>query len=266
MSAFRTTGIVGRDFCGSTMLLRLFACVPGVEPVGELHWLLDAPAVGSIKTKAGWSVSRECVVCGSECPVFTSDFIGRNHDKTVLYEQVAKQLNAAVIVSADKMPMHYERFVAPGQMDAIVLYKSPMAQVYSDMKNEERSFDEALLLWTRAYDNIIKWCARPGFVRSAIYVCYEDLAGNTQSEMERICEHLEVQAPPGDLVEQFISSSNLDNRYHCIGCSPHSHRRGEIIVDKHWQKALNDKQKALCTSGEAGVVLSRLERLRRVTT
>jgi hypothetical protein len=261
----RTIGIVGRDFCGSTMLLRLFACVPGVEPVGELHWLLDAPANMGVKTRAGWTVSRECVVCGAECEAFTPEFVNGAHDKHLLYEQVAKRLDASVIVSGDKMPMHYERFVQPGEMDAIVLYKSPQAQVYSDMKNEERDFDDALLLWCRAYDSIIKWVMRPGFVRSVVYVCYEDLAESPLSEMSRICSALELHEPPEDLVEQFLSTQ-LDKRYHCIGCSPHSHRRGEIIVDKHWQEALTQQQKDLCRSGSAGTVLHRLERLRRVST
>lgn len=255
----RTIGIVGRDFCGSTMLLRLFAAIERVEPVGELHWLIDAPVAGT-KTSAGWTVTRSCVVCGKDCPVFTPEFVSSSHTAEDLYGDVAKQVGANTIVSADKLMMHYERFLKPGQLDAIVLYKSPQAQVCSDMNNEGRDFDQALALWSMTYNCIIDWCANAEFPRSYTFVSYEELAANPRGVMASLCLRLGLAEPPDDLLDLFVVSQ-LKRRYHCIGCSPHSHRRGEIVVDKHWKEVLTEQQKALCTNGQAAVVLRRLQHL-----
>jgi hypothetical protein len=178
---------------------------------------------------------------------------------------VAEKLGATTIVSGDKSTMHYERFVPRGEMDAIVLFKSPQAQARSDMTNEDRSFSESLRMWRSTYDHVIQWCIGAKYPRSSIFIAYDQLAAQPLNVMRLLCEHLELPEPPDDLLDKFAESKVM-RRYHCIGCSPHSHRRADIVVDKGWEQELTEKQVALCSSGEAGMVLSRLEHLRRMAT
>lgn len=256
----RTIGIVGRDFCGSTMLLRLLSCIDGVDVGGELHWLTDVPPSGEVKTRAGWVVSRECTIHGSECPVFTKEFTSARHAQKDLYTEVAEAMGASVLVSADKMTSHYSRFVKRHKMDAIVLFKAPEAQAHSDMKNEGQDFLESLDTWASTYDLIIKWAIGEKFPKRAVFVSYEALAADPLLLMETLCRVLDLSAPPSDLLERF-ANADTDEGYHCIGCSPHSRDRSSVSVDEGWRPTLTDEQKRLCQHGTAARVLDRLRHL-----
>jgi hypothetical protein len=256
----RLIGIVGRDFCGSTMLLKMLSCLDGVHTAGEMHWLVDVPSGESITTRAGWPVTRRCVVHGDACESLTPAFVDRHHAPKALYDEVAVALGAEVLVSSDKMPMHYERFVSSGSMDAIVLYKSPMAQVASDMRNEGRGFFEALDLWISTYQQVIEWGLSVKYPSRTSFVSYERLAAKPREMLKAICAHHELPAPPEDLIARF-ENANKDKTYHCIGCSPHSHDRAEVAVDRRWKKELKEGQQRLCDTGPAAMLLDRLDKL-----
>jgi hypothetical protein len=260
MTQHHTIGIVGRDFCGSTMLLRLLTCLDGVKSGGELHWLVDVPPSGVVRTRAGWDVSRRCVVHGDDCKAFTREFTSARHAQKDLYAEAAEALGAQVLVSADKMISHYQRFVKRWEMDAIVLFKTPQAQVYSDMKNERRGFFDALDMWTTTYDAIIKWALGEKFPKRTVFVSYEQLAADPLMTLEVICRALDLPKPPEDLLQRF-SDAPLVGGYHCIGCSPHSHKRDVISVDKDWKPHLKDGELRLCELGPASKVLDRLYHL-----
>lgn len=256
----RLIGIVGRDFCGSTMLLKMLSCLDGVETAGEMHWLIDAPSGGSLKTHAGWPVTRRCVVHGDACQQLTPAFVDGPHAPETLYGEVAEALGAKVLVSADKAPLHYQRFVEHGKLDAIVLFKSPRAQVSSDMHNERRGFFEALDLWIATYQQIIEWVLSAKYPARTSFVSYEQLALKPELMMRAICAHHDLPSPPEDFIERFTSANNA-KAYHCIGCSPHSHERGDMAVDSRWKEELNEGQQKLCDVGAAAMMLNRLHML-----
>lgn len=253
-------GIVGRDFCGSTMLLKMLSCLDGVESGGEMHWLIDAPSGGARKTRAGWPVTRRCVVHGDTCPKLTPAFVDGPHAPETLYAEVAEALGAKVLVSADKMVMHYQRFVEHGKLDAIVLFKSPRAQVSSDMRNERRGFFEALDLWIATYQQIIEWVLSEKYPSRTSFVSYEKLASKPRLMMRAICAHHDLPAPSEDFLDRFQSANNT-KAYHCIGGSPHSHDRSSVSVDKRWREDLKEGQRRLCHMGPAAMMLERLNEL-----
>jgi hypothetical protein len=256
----RTIGIVGRDFCGSTLLSRLLSCVEGVTPVGEMHWLIDAPSGGAIITDAGWPVTRKCVVHGDSCTKLTPEFVDAPHSPSTLYSEVAKAMGASTLVSADKRISHYERFTKPGELDAIVLFKTPQNQVVSDIRNEKREFERSLARWTFVYESIIGWCTFHRYPKSFIFVSYEDLVADPLNMMIAICSNLELPKPPYDIAEKFEKSAT-EKRYHCIGCSPHSHMHTTIKFDASTQ-CLTRHQKSLCMTGQTGIILDSLNRLK----
>jgi hypothetical protein len=256
----KTVGIVGRDFCGSTMLLKMLSCLEGVQAGGEMHWLIDVPVGQSITTRAGWPVTRRCVVHGDSCEALTPAFVDRPHAPETLYDDVAEAMGADILVSADKMVFHYERFVKPGQLEAIVLFKGPQAQVASDMRNERRGFFEALDLWVMTYQRIIEWVLSTKYPSRTSFVSYERLASHPEAMLKAICTHHELPEPPEDLVLRFESASK-DKKYHCIGGSPHSHDRPSVAVDTRWKEHLKEGQKRLCDSGPAAILRARLDKL-----
>ena len=258
----RIIGIVGRDFCGSTLLSRLFSCIKGVTPAGEMHWLVDAPSGGSIITDAGWPVTRKCVVHGDSCDKLTPTFVDAPHSPDTLYAEVAQAMDASILVSADKAIRHYERFTKPEEMDAVVLFKTPQAQAVSDIRNEKREFDRALARWTFVYESIIGWCTFHRYPRSFIFVSYEELVADPLNMMIAICSNLGLPQPTYDIVERFEKSAT-EKRYHCIGCNPHSHMHTTIKFDPSTQ-CLTRHQKSMCMAGQTAVIMNSLNRLKIV--
>lgn len=216
----RVIYIAGTDFCGSTLLDRLFWLVPGVVAPGELHWLLDAPATGARPTRAGWQVSRLCTRHGAACTALPKSFVERSFEPATLYSEVAAQLGADVLVSADKGSRHCQRLAAHWQPAVVVLYKSPRAQTASFQHNERRPPVEGLGIWRETYSLLLD--SHP----DAVSIAYEALAAYPNEVMSHLCETMGLH--PWQRVD---ASSVLQGQdYHHVGGNPRTHQDRPIAL------------------------------------
>ena len=97
----RTMGIVGLDYCGSTLVSNVLSSLPGVLNIGESHWIIDR--------------NLGCRECHNKpCPVFTNSMLYelRNLDlsKKSWWDAISNHTDADMIISSDKLPKHYELF------------------------------------------------------------------------------------------------------------------------------------------------------------
>jgi hypothetical protein len=250
MRDYEYMGIIGHDHCGSTVLCRLLATIPGVESGGELHWLLDAPPQGTVAMRAGWPVSRSCAVHGEECAVFTADFVAGLVDPSTLYAIARERLAAEILVSTDKYPGHFERHVPPGEMLGVVLFKHPYAAVTSDVLTNHRGFGAALDSWATDYEAIVTWA--PRFCHQVIWQSYEVFACAPAATLERIAAALGREVPGG--------AGGLATDYHFIGGNAPARARSHIAVDERWRTFLDaEKRSRIDDHDGARRVLTMLE-------
>ena len=226
-------GVIGRDFCGSTLLLRLMSSVKGVEGAGELHWLLSIPHGGTVMTRAGWLISRKCVQCGVNCPVFTEEFLAQRIAPSALYQAVAQKMNARVLVVSDKRPRHYSSMAKSGDIDGIVMFKMPESAVMSDIRRERRSVVQSVTGYVELYKKIIEWA--PRFCKRTLYLLYEDLAKKPVTMTKRVLENLGID---GEMAHGY---SEID--HHHIGGNPDAHRKKKVVLDDKWKRGLSVEQK-----------------------
>ena len=221
--------IFGADFCGSTLLDRLFGSIPDVAAPGELHWLVDAPRRQSIPTRAGWPVQRACMVHNYNCPVLGPDFVQTNFNPDSLYPVVADRLEVSTLISSDKSWEHYRRFGLYHSVQFVVLFKSPIAQVASFKKNEKRLIHWSLDFWTRLYGR-----AAPS---NATLVSYERLADNPNGTMKRLCSWLGL--PTWTKIDPETFLIQTDQAYHHIGGNPGARKPLPIRQDMGWLQILD---------------------------
>lgn len=225
----RFAGIVGRRFCGSTILARAMAAVPGVASVGELHWLIDAP---------GHAMSR-CTPCGIDCEIFTPPLRRGPWDRSHLYETVLKHHGGDVLLSADKTPWQYERFLPPHTMDGILLFRDPLGAVASDLRRgifaNPKSGEAArwaLLGWLEFYHGIDLWMG--SFCKNWCVVSYYDFVDDPWSTVRSVCRRFCWSDP-------VIPDSFADLKYHHIGGGT-GHNGSEIRHDDRWRAQLTSEQ------------------------
>ena len=154
----RTMGILGLDYCGSTVISNILSGLPGVVNVGESHWILDR--------------DLGCRECGTaSCNVFTGRLLSRLKNEGVeggrWWEIISEETGAEIIVSSDKLPRHYARFGTPDQI--LFLYKDPRANIYSwckrkfpDALDDGRQFqpkevESGINWWLTVTENIVSW-------------------------------------------------------------------------------------------------------------
>ena len=127
----RHIAICGASFCGSTLFDIVMNGLPGVRTIGESHWLikgwLDRKTIAyDVANPLGDHVPQ-CRSCGAGCPVLTPQFrIRLLADPANWYGKIARQLDARVLISADKNLPKITLNDPCLRFDAIVLYKSPL--------------------------------------------------------------------------------------------------------------------------------------------
>jgi len=222
----RIIGICGHDFCGSTLLSRLFAAIPSVASGGELRWLIDDPH------KRG-----KCIVCGDQCTVFTSEMKQWLTEDT-LYESVAHAFNKDILISSDKGWYQYQRFVKKETMTAIVLFRSLEGIASSDKKHQtvwpltNRSTVEAsLVYWVKVYQELIDWVDR--YCKDVVFLSYDSLVKNHVSVMKRLCDRL------GILLEGKFPGDQLVAKYHNVLGNPSAHQSHKVYTDLSWKNRLS---------------------------
>jgi len=215
---------------------------PKIASVGEIHWLVDTPPSHMFDQ---WGASfkqwrPKCMCCygihrhwSGPCPVF-----GRQPNEMVtegtLYEDVAKAAGCEVLITSDKMPGNFGRFVKPGDMDGIFLFKRPEASVVSDLRHRPISFEEAVSSWLKWNRELETWCQK--YCNNFVVVSYERLAYSYREHVRAICRNLSL---PEFEVPKDVAAAPA---WHAIGGNPGAYHRGDVFVDTRWKTELTDER------------------------
>ena len=242
-----TLGILGLDYCGSTVVSNVLSGLPGVVNVGESHWILD----------------RElgCRECGSgACPVFSKKLLSRLRKEDIgdgaWWDIISQETGFDIIISSDKLPRHYERFGIPDKI--LFLYKDPRANIYSWCKRkfpeaveESRNFSESEIKagigwWLTVTNRIVNWIEAQSSSIAAISL--EDFTKNPSNMVRGISRWLGTEFDP--------SAIEFWNReLHYIGGN-HSVKRldntrhfyNKITMDNRWKDHIDSSASEDITS------------------
>ena len=238
MKGVTVVGILGRSFCGSSYLSRLFGLVPGVVVGGEMHWLLD-------KRPEKVDQMAKCAICGDACPYFTEAFRNSGLTDATLYERVLRQVNpeAKALISSDKFPGRYMRFTKTHEMGGIVMIRSPEGMIASDLRRGLRALEEAMDSYVHWYLNLETW-AKWWCNRWAI-VDYEMLAAEPTRMLRSILTHCYL-CPTWDEVRVPNDLSGL--KVHQVGGNVRGWPEQSLVhrsdnwIDERWKTELTQKQ------------------------
>ena len=241
-------GICGHDFCGSTLLSRLFAAIPSVASGGELRWLIDDP-----------SDKGKCSVCGDRCDVFTPE-MKQWLTEDNLYESVATAFGKNILISSDKGWDQYQRFVKEGGLTGIVLFRSLEGTASSDRKHQtvwpitKRSTVEASLAhWVMVYRRLLIWSEQ--YCKDHVFLNYESLVANPKAIMEKLCDRI------GIILERPFPSGQLVTNYHSVLGNPSAHKSGKVYTDLSWKNKLSAAEISfLQNHREAKALLSQMKK------
>lgn len=237
-------GICGISFCGSTLLSRLLDQIPGISAPGELHWLIDNPH----------GEPGQCKGCAGPCEVIDNEFKGSGLVDESLYERVAQRLGCDVLVSSDKNTDNFHRFVLPKQMDGIVLFKTPEASLWSNIKHHEASPRKSVEIYSRWYETFLDWA--PNFCDRHVFVSYEMLVTFPEAMVKTLCRALALPCPDDfRLVTEFKDAP----AGHHIGGNGRAFFSDRIFVDEDWREHLDPYHfKEIRRSERARTVYSRM--------
>ena len=247
----RTLGIIGLDFCGSTLVSNVLSNLPGVLNVGESHWILDRN-LGC----------RECHKM--PCPVFTGAMLEelRMADLTTnsWWEIISKHTDADLIVSSDKLPKHYELFGVPDYL--LFLYKDPRANIFSWCKRKFPSIleNDGRLLTSLEINRGIKWWIDISSIlldwsieqdTKITSLSLEKFSFDPKGMTNSLCGWLGLEYDP--------TSVDFWNReLHYIGgnhsvkrMGPERHFYNRIVVDDRWKNHISnsDSEKIMADDG-----------------
>lgn len=210
--SIRHISICGVSFCGSTLLDRVLAGLPGVRSIGESHWLTRTRFKGEVDTMS-FSVPKPpgmvyCSVCGSSCPALTFEFrrdIAADH--TDWYYKIAERLQTGILVSADKNPlklvdndpllrlMALVVFKSPSQAWASQLAKLPAGQGAEFYSAECRKYAGS---WARTYRTFISdFAPRDGIA----FLHFDSFAQAPRETLEALCSAMGLPFAPGVLLQ-----------------------------------------------------------------
>lgn len=253
----RTIGIVGRDFCGSTLLSRMMAAIPDVASVGEIHWLLHAPL------RRG-----RCLVCDPtdvpppkihtpatsiRCKIFTKDFITSGLRERTLYRRTLEQFGRGVLVTSDKSVAHLNRFGNVEDTECIVLVRSVYGTTASDIRRGVRSVQKSVDHWEEVYKRTLAWSKKS---RHRVVLTYERLVEDPIGIMNRLSSELNLQK---------MAKSDLlsGSEYHHVGGNHLAIATTEVRSDNRWKTELSDGNKKII--GSRSEVHALYEKLRKMS-
>jgi hypothetical protein len=206
----RILGIIGTSFCGSTYLARLLDQLEGYVSPGEIHWLVDEPGTERSRCRHG--------MCGGLDPLRATP-----PAPEALYDAVGCHLNGGefpeVLVSSDKHPCHFTRFVGPWGMSGAMLYKTPEGHALSEAKHHGSAWDVAADEWADFYEMVLDWA--PAFCSRVECLSYDDLAAapvaSVRELLRRLLLHPWATVAPNDLGDGHHIGGNPGGREALVG-------------------------------------------------
>jgi hypothetical protein len=151
----RVIGIAGAPYCGSTLLDRCLAGLPGVVALGETRWILDAGA-------GPWTHLGICGAHGSTCWIFTPEALARLRagEEREWWPRLGDLVHAQTLVSADKSPEAWLRLGLPDFL--LVPYRDPADMVRSYREAECAGRWGNVDLGTAEIARVWAWVQRSG--------------------------------------------------------------------------------------------------------
>jgi len=204
-------GILGKDFCGSTIMSRVLNAVDGVASIGEVFWVVDAP-----------EDRGRCTLHGEGCPYIDPARTDPTTNDKNLYARLAEQFDASHLVVSDKHFYYYDRFIPTGNLHAIVMFKNPMAFLASDVRNIQKYSTWTLGTWRNNYNVILR---RLGELKSWVVVDLDLFAREPGAQIRRVCRSIGVDP---------VIAGNLFVPFCNVGGNGHARGSEKIFVDDRW--------------------------------
>jgi len=214
MQGLRHIAIAGFAHTGSTVMGIILGSVPGFAFAGEAHNLVEVKlrhhgGSGKVAISEDIPVSRwpvACRVCKRDCAVFSPDFrLALAKNRVSPYAAIARRLGTTNLVTADKTPALYMRYDPLCRFDMLVLYKSPVQQMRSELKviryyekvNNEielyQSIKVNLNYWTNNYLNQLYLIKNNG---PKIFSQWERFVADPRTHMEKLARALDIPVHP----------------------------------------------------------------------
>jgi len=157
----KTIGIVGLDYCGSTLLNYIWDGIPGIFGAGESHWVVDKPEINCRQCNR-----PQCLVWKPE----TREKLPQALDDGGWWEALREMAQADIVVSSDKKPVHYEQFGVPSRL--VFSFKEPLAHIFSraavkmgetdaavNIEIDDEVLDDAVTWWVDETNATLDWLA-----------------------------------------------------------------------------------------------------------
>ena len=261
MTLLRSLGIVGLDYCGSTLVSNVLSTLPGVMNVGESHWIVDR--------------NLGCRECHDKtCPVFTKPLLDelRSSDlsKQSWWDIFFRHSDADLIISADKLPKHYDLFGVPDKL--LLLYKNPKSNIVSWCRRKfpqmpgkgilfsENEVETGINWWITISSQIIDWLEKQECEISTLSLeqFAEDPKGTTMS----LCGWLGLEIDPSSIDYWNRDLHYIGGNHSVKRLKPDKHFYRRIAVDNRWKSHLSDSDKEkIDMHREISSILERIEKI-----
>lgn len=262
--------LVGDSRSGSTLLQHLLSLQPGVHALGELRRLGEMSRA-SEPCACGAPLDEcefWCAVCGETSAAQRTTeqapmgltwrismfrevaairagllpagplFRRRNHIAAAecfrLYEAVARETGASLLIDNSKEPDHFLHMRAsyPDHVEPVFLHRDGRGIIWSKMRRTGASAKTAIdgYIWMQ---RLIETARRAIGLHKATELLYEDLCRDPARELERLLSPHKIPVDTTDL-------SDLPDLRHDIGGSPtfKGAERREIKLDERWREEL----------------------------
>lgn len=192
----RHIAISGVSYSGSTLLALMLGDLDGAANIGESHWLTET------KKRDGRAFDEltheeivHCATCGKNgCDVLDREF--RNAlcaDPIHWYQKIAERLGCKTLISADK---NYTKLLEKDpnlDLDALVVFKSPMQAWYSNWRkiqdpslgmNPVRDIAAYLDKWANDYERFLDNFENCG---EKVFLQFDAFCEEPEEHFERLC-------------------------------------------------------------------------------
>ncbi len=158
-------------------------------------------------------------------------------DSFSLYDAVARVTGSRYVLDSSKSPLRLRSLIheAPERIKLVNLFRDPRGVVYSKSKRGI-AIRKAARHWQQKTKQMLHYShALPP--QNVLQVHYESLCLNTETEIRRICDFLDLSFEPTTL------KRNIDNVHH-LGGSPSKHAGTEtpISLDESYKENLTPAQ------------------------
>lgn len=270
-------GLVGLNYCGSTVINNLLGGLPGCLGAGETHWILDS----ANNKRENVDRCNECVEL--DCPVFSEKLLNKLKDEDVLlsgswWKTIQEITGSKFVVSSDKRPRIYNKLGLPDKL--IFVLKDPRAHIVSRYARslgvmERRKYNDGswaigiseeeleyeLRYWLNQTEIHISWALQSGKPMTAVSL--ESLIKSPENYLAKIAAWAGVEFDP-------LAINFWENDLHYIGGNHSIKRMGKdrvfyrnLKMDERWKNVLDQTQiRTIMNNIDVNYQLRRLEEYR----